>query len=78
MACNCGWVCRATDPLCEGTQLRHSGGSGGASTDPGDGWEPYVVNEQIRYRPSPSGLSSIFGSSSPPPPSHSAIHGRGR
>lgn len=75
MACNCGWICRATDPLCEGTQLKHSGG-GGVSNDPGDGWEPYVVNEQIRYRPSPSGLSSIFGSE--PAPAVGSSRGRGR
>jgi hypothetical protein len=22
MGCDCGWQCRATDPECEGTQLR--------------------------------------------------------
>jgi hypothetical protein len=29
-----------------------------AQPDPGDGWEPYVVNEEIHYRPSP-GCSMI-------------------
>jgi hypothetical protein len=26
MTCNCGWQCQGTDPECEGTQLKHSGG----------------------------------------------------
>jgi hypothetical protein len=30
MACNCGLICRATDPNCEGSQLRNeSGGNAG-------------------------------------------------
>jgi hypothetical protein len=72
MACNCGLVCRATDPECEGTQLSRGGGGGGGGggkKDPGDGYSIVADGD---------GPGFPIYSANPAPPLDSVSKGRHR